>query len=200
MRLARHAVQLVVILAIALRVTTAVGEEEARNSYLAVKGGGYFPTASNVVEAFGSVSGTSGTLPTGGDFEAAFGTAWGILGAQFAAGYMFTSNSALGMTGVPITGVLQLRLPLAFVVPYIEAGAGVFVITAKREATSQTDTNVSFLVPVGGGVDFLLGRVLLGVEARYLFSGKQTYNWANLPPKELNMSGVTLTANLGYRF
>ena len=199
MRLARHAAELVVILTLALRATLAAGEED-RNWYLALKGGGYFPTASNVVEAFGSFSGTSGTLPTGGDFELAFGSAWGILGAQFAAGYMFTSNSALGMTGVPITGVLQLRLPLVFVVPYIEAGAGVFVITAKREATSQTDTNVSFLVPVGGGVDFLLGRVLLGVEARYLFSGKQTYNWANLPPKELNMSGVTLTANLGYRF
>jgi len=171
------------------------------NSYVVLKGGVYVPTASNVV---GSINFSS--FPPSGDIELGVGTAIGILGLQLDAGYLWTSKNqdagSVQLSGVPITGVLQLRFPIAIVVPYIEAGVGLFINTAKLTAVSSSfsNTKVAFMAPLGGGVDVLLGPILVGAEARYLYISPQSYTFGTFPVSTLHMDGVVVTGNLGYRF
>ncbi len=183
--------------ALLLAVPTATRAE----TYLALKGGVWAPTASDGWSSISS-SVSSVKLPVSGDVELAYGATLGIIGAQIAAGYMWNSvtNSA-GVTtktnGLPFYALGQLRLPIFFIQPYLELGIGGFVNFASSQAAggSASATKVSFLALGGGGVDFILGPILLGAEARYLYITEQTFDWGNLRP-----SGVVITANVGYVF
>ncbi len=44
-------------------------------------------------------------------------------------------------------------------------------------------------------MDFILGPVLLGAEARYMYVSEQTFAWGSM-----KLSGVNVTVNLGYVF
>jgi hypothetical protein len=183
--------------ALLLAVPTATRAE----TYLALKGGVWAPTASDGWSSISS-SVSSVKLPVSGDVELAYGATLGIIGAQIAAGYMWNSvtNSA-GVTtktnGLPFYALGQLRLPIFFIQPYLELGIGGFVNFASSQVAGGTAsaTKVSFLALGGGGVDFILGPILLGAEARYMYITEQTFDWGNLKP-----SGVVITANVGYVF
>ena len=56
-------------------------------------------------------------------------------------------------------------------------------------------TKFSFLAIGGAGVDFILGPILLGAEARYMYVSEQTFDWGSM-----KLSGVNITANVGYVF
>jgi len=190
-------------LALAGLALPSLAAADDKNGYVVLKGGVYFPTATNVIGALNQVN--LGTFPTSGDVELGVGTSFGILGIQLAAGYLWTAkneaNGSIAVGGVPVTGVLQLRFPIFFVVPYIEAGVGFYTNTAKLTVgTSISTTKVAFMAPLGGGVDLLLGPFLAGVEARYLYINPTSYTWGTFPVSTLNMQGVVLTGNLGYRF
>jgi len=180
------------------------GSADERSAYVELKGGAYLPTATSVGGAFDQISFTQ--FPPSGDVELALGTSFGILGVQLSGGYLWTSKDATGgtlqVTGAPITGVLQLRIPIAFVVPYVEAGVGVFINTAKISTvqTAASSTKTTFMAPLGGGIDFLLGPILLGAEVRYLYISPTTYTWNGFPVSQLKMDGVVITGNIGYRF
>ena len=176
------------------RASPAAADE---GSYLVLKGGMYLPTADNLLGQVSSAL-NSGTLPSGGDVELGFGAAWGLMGVQFAVGYFWTNSTSVDLGSVPVTFVLQLRLPIAFVVPYLEAGVGMLVGTAK--VADLSNTKASFMAPLGGGVDVVLGAVFVGAEARYLYVSPVTYHWSGLPDTQLKLSGVNVTANLGFRF
>jgi hypothetical protein len=87
----------------------------------------------------------------------------------------------------------QLRLPIFFIQPYLELGIGGLANFASFGALSET--KFSFLAIGGAGVDFILGPVLLGAEARYMYVSEQTFNWGSM-----KLSGVIITANVGYVF
>ncbi len=165
-------------------------------SYLVLKGGLYLPTADNVVGQVGGAI-NSGTLPSGGDLELGIGNSFGLLGVQFAAGYFWTSSNNATIGSVPITGVLQLRFPILMIVPYLEAGVGMLIGTVK--VSDLSSTKASFMAPLGGGVDVVLGALLVGVEARYLYVSPTNYSWSGLPNTGVKLSGVNVTANLGFR-
>ncbi len=181
-----------------------MGSADDRSAYVEVKGGAYLPTATSVGGAFDQISFSQ--FPPSGDVELALGTSFGILGVQLAGGYLWTSKDAPGgtlqVTGAPINVLLQLRIPIAIVVPYLEAGVGVFVNTAKISTveTAASSTKTVFMAPLGGGVDVLLGPILLGAEVRYLYISPTTYTWNGFPVSQLKMDGVVITGNLGYRF
>jgi hypothetical protein len=193
---------------IAAALLLAVPTTSRAETYLALKGGVWVPTASegwSAVTAAGS-SIASGKLPTSGDIELAYGATLGIIGAQIGAGYMWStatdaSGAEVKTNGVPFYAVGQLRLPIFFIQPYLEAGIGGFMNFASAStpaaggSVSQSATKVSFMVIGGAGVDFLLGPILLGAEARYMYITEQTFDWGNLKP-----SGVVITANVGYVF
>jgi hypothetical protein len=186
-------------LALAAVATLAVALPTASRaeSYLMLKGGVYVPTASEVYSAWSGV--VAGKLPTGGDVELAAGFKWGILGAQIGAGYLWSSNETLVASGIPFTGVLQLRLPIFFIQPYLEAGIGGLVNFVKPAAGGDSQTKLAFVAVGGVGVDFELGPVLIGAEGRYLWIAPQDYAFAQ-GTSTLRMSGVIVTANVGYVF
>ena len=177
----------------------------AGDTYLALKGGVWAPTASEGFATAGSTPGTiaSGKFPTSGDIELAYGATLGIIGAQIAAGYMWSTytdpatGGKIATNAVPLYAVGQLRLPIFFIQPYLEAGIGGLANFANVSGIngSLSATKWSFLVIGGAGVDFILGPILLGAEARYMYATPQTFDWG-----QLKLSGVTITANVGYVF
>jgi hypothetical protein len=183
-----------------LAVPTA---SNAGDTYLALKGGVWVPTASDGSSAIsGSIDAIqSGKYPASGDVELAYGATMGIIGAQIATGYMWTSTTVNGITtkanAVPLYAVGQLRLPIFFIQPYLELGIGGLANFANYETggVNLSATKFSFLVVGGVGVDFFLGPILLGAEARYMYVTEQTFDWGSM-----KLSGVNITANVGYVF
>jgi hypothetical protein len=205
MRSTRRSV-LAVLAAAFLAAPAAV---HAGDTYLALKGGVWAPTASDGFATAGSIPGSvaTGKFPTSGDIELAYGATLGIIGAQISAGYMWTSQTltdpggqgtaTVNASGIPLTAVGQLRLPIFFIQPYLEAGIGVFTNfgSASGGGINLSATKFSFMVVGGAGVDFFLGPILLGAEARYNYMTDQTFDWGTM-----KLSGVTITANVGYIF
>ncbi len=192
-----------------LALAPAVARADDPNSYIAVKGGPYVPTATNLITALGDVS---VSWPTSYTIEGAVGTYWGIFGLQLSAGYLTTggatqSTSAgtaqITVNAIPILAIAKVRLPLGFIAPFVEGGAGVAIATGNFNATQNlSSTQASFEAVGGGGVELYLGPILVGAEARFMwlnpsfnFSGS-TYTVA----QSFNLSGVTVEGYIGYRF
>ena len=189
---------------LAAALLLAVPTASRAETYLALKGGVWVPTASegwSTITAAGS-SIASGKIPASGDIELAYGATMGIIGAQIAGGYMWTSSTdASGNTvdanAVPLYVLGQLRLPIFFIQPYLELGIGGLANFANATVGGQglSGTKFSFVVVGGAGVDFILGPILLGAEARYMYVSEQTFDWG-----AMKLSGVNITANVGYVF
>jgi hypothetical protein len=98
---------------------------------------------------------------------------------------------------VPLYVLGQLRLPIFFIQPYLELGIGGLAnfASASGGGTSLSATKFSFLAIGGAGVDFIFGPILLGAEARYMYVSEQTFTWGSM-----KLSGVIITANVGYVF
>lgn len=191
-------------LATALVVLAAPTSTRAAETYLALKGGVWVPTASDGYGAINSsiTAITAGKFPASGDIELAYGATMGIIGAQIAGGYMWSSSTdALGnkvsANAVPLYVVGQLRLPIFFIQPYLGLGIGGLANFASATVGSQglSGTKFSFIVLGSAGVDFFLGPILLGAEARYMYVTEQTFDWG-----AMKLSGVNITANVGYVF
>jgi outer membrane protein W len=191
------------ILAVAatLAVLAAPASTHAMETYLALKGGVWVPTAS---EGYNQIAGiANGKFPPSGDIELAYGATLGIIGAQIAGGYMWssTTDATTGIktsaNAVPLYVVGQLRLPIFFIQPYLGIGIGGLANFASSQVSgvSVTGTKFSFLALGSAGVDFFLGPILLGAEARYMYVTEQTFDWGSM-----KLSGVNITANVGYIF
>jgi hypothetical protein len=185
----------------ALAVVAAPASTHAADTYIALKGGVWAPTASDGISSINGAF-TTGKLPASGDVELAYGATMGIIGAQIAGGYMWSSVTASnGVTtkanAVPLYALGQLRLPIFFIQPYLALGIGGLAnfASATGGGTSLSATKFSFLVVGGAGVDFILGPILLGAEARYMYVTQQTFDWGSM-----KLSGVNITANVGYVF
>jgi len=188
-------------LAAAIAVVAAPAPTHAAETYLALKGGVWAPTAQDGISSINGAF-TTGRLPASGDVELAYGATMGIIGAQIAGGYMWSSASTTGgsvnANAVPLYVLGQLRLPIFFIQPYLEVGIGGLANFASAPAFgggTQSATKFSFLAIGGAGVDFILGPILLGAEARYMYVSEQTFDWGSM-----KLSGVNVTVNLGYVF
>ena len=184
----------------ALVVVAAPASTRAADTYLALKGGVWVPTASDGYNAVAGV--LDGKFPASGNIELAYGATMGIIGAQIAGGYMWSSSTdaagnKVSANAVPLYVLGQLRLPIFFIQPYLELGIGGLANFASTQISgiSVTGTKFSFLAIGGAGVDFILGPILLGAEARYMYVSEQTFDWG-----AMKLSGVIITANVGYVF
>jgi len=182
----------------AFAILAVPASARAGDTYLALKGGVWAPTA---IDGVSSINGAfaTGKLPASGDVELAYGATLGIIGAQIASGYMWssTTDATTGVTtkanAVPLYVLGQLRLPIFFIQPYLELGIGGLANFASFGGLSAT--KFSFLAIGGAGVDFILGPILLGAEARYMYASEQTFDWGSM-----KLSGVNITVNVGYVF
>jgi len=175
----------------ATAVLAAPASTHAADTYVALKGGVWAPTAQDGISGISGI--TNGKFPTSGAVELAYGATMGIIGAQIAGGYMWSDANGVKANAVPLYVLGQLRLPIFFIQPYLEIGIGGLANFASFGALS--DTKLSFVAIGGAGVDFILGPVLLGAEARYMYVSEQTFSWGSL-----KLSGVIITANVGYVF
>ena len=188
-------------------VPAAARADDEKNSYIVVKGGPYFPTATNAFDISGS---EVFTWPTAYTIEGGIGANWGLLGLQLSAGYITTgtSTTTAGQTSanaVPILLLVRLRLPIFFVAPYLEGGAGASIATSTFTAVVNgqgvSNTQVAFEAVGGAGCDLYFGPILLGAEVRYIWLEPQfTFTGVSTIVQKLNMSGITLEAYIGYRF
>ncbi len=108
------------------------------------------------------------------------------------------AGNTVKANAVPLYVLGQLRLPIFFIQPYLELGIGGlanFANATVRRRQGLSGTKFSFLAIGGAGVDFILGPILLGAEARYMYVTEQTFDWG-----AMKLSGVNITANVGYVF
>jgi hypothetical protein len=192
MRLVRRSLLAALAAAALLAVPAAT---HAGDTYVALKGGVWAPTAQDGISGITGIA--SGRFPASGDVELALGATMGIIGAQIAGGYMWSELNGVKANAVPLYVLGQLRLPIFFIQPYLELGIGGLAnfASAQVSGVSVSDTKFSFLAIGGAGVDFILGPILLGAEARYMYISEQTFDWGSM-----KLSGVNVTVNLGYIF
>jgi len=181
-----------------LTPSTAAAEEE-HNSYVMVKFGPYFPTATNPINAIGD---SVKTWPTSWELDGVFGHWWGLFGLELNVGYLSTGNNSKDFKAWPILAVGKVRLPLGFVAPYGQAGAGI-AISSLSGVGGASSTKTAFQGVVGAGVDFYLGQILLGADFKYLWLNP-SFDVTNISgtsgSQNFNASGITVQAYVGYRF
>jgi hypothetical protein len=178
----------------------ARAQQDGRSAYIVVKGGPYFPTATNAIDALGQVE---LKWPTAYALDLGIGGYWGIFGLQLSGGYRTTGSGDLDVHTWPIVLLARARLPLGFFAPYVEGGGGVAISTASFDKVIQgasSSTKTALELQGGGGVDFYIGPLILGAELKYIWlnpefevtAGTGTQN------QKLNMSGITVQAYIGY--
>ncbi len=200
MNSARRILLAAIAAAALLAVPTA---SRAGDTYLALKGGVWVPTAS---DGYSAISGSidsigSGKFPASGDVELAYGATMGIIGAQIATGYMWSSTTTNGVTvkanAVPLYAVGQLRLPIFFIQPYLELGIGGLANFASAQDLQRHPVLDEVLVPGRRR----RGRGLLPrADPAGRRGALHVRHAADLHWGDMKLSGVNITANVGYIF
>ncbi len=116
-----------------------------------------------------------------------------FLGLELSAGRLSSRNSTLNLSisSIPVLLAAKLRIPFPVITPYLELGGGAFMNKAEIPGLfSESKTTWGFLA--GGGIDFKITSLLLGLEARYLSAS------AGIPGVTLRVDGVTVTGNVGF--
>ena len=166
------------------------------DTYVEAKGGVFIPTVSGAL----TIENVTSSLSLGGDVELALGWTWSFLGLQVSSGYIWTSGQSVSVGGIPLNGIIQLRLPIPVIQPYIEAGVGGYMSFVNVNTTNTSENKLLFMALGGLGIDFLLGPLLLGAEARYMFINPTNITSTSGQVASLATSGVSVTANIGYIF
>ena len=156
--------------------------EPEYTSYLIAKGG-YFGTS-------GDFQGSS--FSGNGTFEVAIGYGR-TLGLEFASGYMKTDASGLEVETIPLLLSLRLALPITFVAPFAEVGGGAYHNKATIGGKSTDGWAAGW--HAGLGCDLLLGRLLVGAEAKYVGLSQSFSSLGSL-----NLDRYELLARAGLRF
>ena len=183
---------MVVILGVMLAVVSASAE---MGGYAVLKGG-YFSPTSGGFQSESMKGNTYWELAGGYDFLRFFGVELGV-------GYLQAQNSGVDVYAVPVllSGKLQFPIDirknldhLLFFVPYLKGGGGYYYVNGSSRTGQGSDSTWAWGYQVGGGFDFWVGPVILGIEAKYLGVD------ASLKMGDVKLEGVVTTANIGFRF
>jgi len=167
-------------------------------NYVVLKAGGFFPQSSDLD---GFDTGIAGELAAGHYFTPNFGVEVGV-GGFGTEGDFVDPFFGLGTVGedfeviaVRLSGIGRMRY--GNVEPYGLVGVGVHFVEDKISvaggSTSEDDTNFGFHIGLGANVN-LSPNFFLGIEGRYIIVQTGTFG------VDVNLDGLTLTGNLGYRF
>jgi hypothetical protein len=177
---------MVVILGVMLAVVPASAEEEEMNSYAVFKGG-YFSPTSGGFENKSMDGNTYFEIAGGRDFKRFFGVEVGL-------GYLQAQNSQVDVYAIPVLLSGKAQFPISFFVPYLKAGGGAYYLSGTSRTGQGSDSTWALGYQGGGGIDFRLGPLILGVEAKYLGVD------ASLKMGDVKLEGVVTTVNIGGRF
>lgn len=181
----------IVAAAAALAMAALPVRAKALDTYLVLKGGYYWPSAEI---AYAQSAGVKLDPKFCG--AAGLGANLVFFGFEVTGGYLSSSNALLKTSAVPVLLTVKLRAPIVFVAPYLELGGGAY-FTSVTPVAGASEKKTGFGGHVGGGVDFTVSSIMLGVEARYLFMdpGFTLTDYAGV-----KLDGVTVTANVGVLF
>lgn len=157
---------------------------ESPANYAEVKLGGYLPQANDVEDFDNSLY---GELAVGRYFHPNVAGELGI-------GYTKSDGPAgRDVTIMPVTAGVKGVLPMGNVEPFATLGVGMYYSEAEGPGFSEDDTVFGFFA--GAGVNFnFTGNMFLGVEGKYFFAEP------SFGSDDLEIDGINLTANLGFRF
>jgi outer membrane protein W len=170
-----------------------------KSSYAVLKLGSFFPDSSDLdkQDAKNGFAGQAGF----GYYLARFFALEIDLGYMETRGTVGNLGVKYGLYPLEITG--RFGLPLGFVEPYLAVGLGGYYVNTKAGRFEETSTRAGFFG--GGGINFNLGKTFfIGAEARYLVLDAPTYYY--VPPSgtyattDIDLDGVIVTGNLGFRF
>ena len=174
------------VIVLLLGVLLSVVPASADSSYIVFKGGYYSRTSGGFENA--DMSGNSyWEIASGTDFMRFFGV-------ELAAGYLQSDNSKIDVYVVPVTLSGKLQFPILFFVPYLKAGGGAYYTNGDSRTGQGSDSTWAWGYQGGGGIDFRVGPLILGVEAKYLAVD------ASLKMGDVKVEGVITTGNIGFRF
>ena len=175
---------MVVILGVMLAVVAASAEETG--GYVVLKGG-YFSPTSGGFENKSMDGNTYWEIAGGYDFLRFFGVELGV-------GYLQAQNSEVDVYAIPILLSGKVQFPILFFVPYLKAGGAYYYVNGSSRTGQGSDSAGAWGYQGGGGIDFRLGPLILGIEAKYMAVD------ASLKMGDVKLEGVTTTANIGFRF
>jgi hypothetical protein len=178
----RH--QSLAVIALVLAAPVVVPAQEPEYQGYGVLKGGYFGSS-------GDFQGSS--LSSNGALEVAIGYGR-LLGVELGAGYMKTSASGIKVDTYPLLVSFRFALPIAFVAPFATIGAGVCYNDATIGGTSKSGWTAES--HAGLGLDFFLGRLLLGAEARYMGFAQSFSNLGG----SVDLNRYQVLARAGLRF
>jgi opacity protein-like surface antigen len=177
---------------------------ENPQNYATLKLGGYLPQSSDVEELDNSFY---GELGFGHYFNQNWAVEMGVGYTKSTADVSASSGSTTGsasvdLTIIPITLGVKGSVPMGGFTPYATAGIGLYYTKADVSASvsglgsasaSENDTPVGFYLGLGG--DFNIApNIFLGLEGKY-FWAKPSFEG-----ESVNIDGINMTANIGYRF
>lgn len=180
----RHArTGVMVVIVVMLAAVSASAQEE--KSYFTFKGGYFAPTG----------GGFQNTDMSGNAYwEVASGTDYSFFGVEFGIGYLQSRNDNVDVYTVPVTLSAKVQFPIALFVPYLKAGGGIFFTDGSSRVGQGSDSAWNWGYQAGGGIDFRLDWLILGVEVKYIAVD------ANLKMGDVKLEGVITTGNIGFRF
>ena len=171
----------------------------AGDSYVVLKGGGYFPTSSDLRDQ---------DAKTGAIGEVGFGYyLLPILSLEVAGGYFGTkgdmqnTNIERKFSIYPLELTGKLGLPILFLEPYVEAGVGAYYVKANAQSQEETSWRGGYFA--GAGINFSVGPIILGLEGRYLvLKADAPAPTASNPSAttDIKLNGIIGTFNIGFRF
>jgi outer membrane protein W len=188
-----------VLVFLTLMVPGALWAGDEKNAYVVLKGGGYFPTSSDLRDQ-DAKSGYIGQLGFGYYLL-------DILSVEVAGGYsevkgtLPNTSTDTKFSLYPLELAGRLGFHILFFEPYIKAGVGGYYV--KATAANQSETNWRGGYFGGAGINFNFGRIFLGVEGRYqvLKAPAPAPTSSNSSATtDVNLDGVVVTGNIGFRF
>jgi opacity protein-like surface antigen len=169
-----------------------------KNSYAVLKMGGFFPESSDLDEQDAD-NGFAGQVAFG-YYLARFFALEAAVGYQEFKASLANIDRKYALFPLEVTG--KLGLPLGFLEPYLAVGVGGYYVKAKAGNLEETSTRAGFFG--GGGVNLNLGQTFfIGAEARYLVlraPAPAPTQYSTSTTANINLDGVTVTGNLGFRF
>jgi hypothetical protein len=175
------------IVVVVLGVSLAAVPASASDGYTVVKGGYFSPSSGGGFQNTNMNGNSYWEIAGGSDFL-------GFFGVEFGVGYLQSQNNLLEVYSVPVMLSGKVQLPILFFVPYLKAGGGAYYTHGSSKIGLGSDSSWDWGYQAGGGIDFKLGPVILGVEAKYMSVN------SSLGMGNVKLEGVAATGNIGLRF
>ncbi len=183
----KHAMAGLIVVIVGIMLAVVPASADASDSYLVFKGGYFSPSSGGRFQNVDLDGNTYWEIAGGSDFMRFFGT-------ELSVGYLQSDNSRIDVYSIPVMLSVKVQFPIVFFVPYLKAGGGGFYTHGSSRIGEGSDSSWDWGYQAGGGIDFRLGPVVLGIEAKYIAVN------ASFKMGDAKLEGVVTTGNLGFRF